>query len=172
MVILNRVFNKIKLQLTRKYYGVNCFIDQQVRIEKVTNFQADKSSALYHGAYIQNPKGSFKIGCNSHLGAFCYVNVVEGNCTIGNDVSIGPGTKIIVYSNHYEKGKKNTEVRICKDISIGNDVFIGANCTILPGSTIEDKVIVGAGSVVKGILKSNFIYIGILAKPLKRIDEL
>jgi len=85
---------------------------------------------------------------------------------IGDDVAVGPGTKIIAYSNHYSKGKKITEERIVADIVIGNNVFIGANCSILPGTTIRDNVIVGAGSVVKGTLPSNAIYAGVPCKKL------
>lgn len=154
-------FLKIKLK--------GCFIDKAVRISDKKNFFPEEKTALYHGTYIQNTTGKFFIGNNSHLGAYCFVNVVRGNCKIGNHTSIGPGVKIIVYSNHFEKGKLNTEVRICKDVVIGNNVFIGANCTILPGVIIEDNVVVGAGAVVKGKLKKNGIYVGIPAKLIKSI---
>ncbi|MEW6380566.1 MAG: acyltransferase [bacterium] len=107
------------------------------------------------------------MGNNSHLGAFCYVNVCFGTVTIGDDVAIGPGTKIIAYSNHYQYGKKITEVRITEDVTIGNNVFIGANCIILPGTIIPDNTIVGAGSVVKGKLESNSIYGGVPCKRIK-----
>lgn len=43
---------------------------------------------------------------------------------------------------------------------IGNNVFIGANTTILPGSEIGDNCIVGAGSVVRGKLETGYVYSG------------
>lgn len=53
-----------------------------------------------------------------------------------------------------------TDIGILRNIVIGSNVFIGMNTIILPGSTIGDNVIVGAGSVVRGCLKSNSIYAG------------
>lgn len=159
--------SRIAIFLRKKLYKTPCIIDTSVFIKNRKNFLAGQNSALYHACYILNGFGQFQIGANSHLGAFCYVNVQYGKVTIGDDVAIGPGTKIIAYSNHYEFGKKVTNQRITKDIQIKNNIFIGANCTILPGTIICDNVVVGAGSVVKGELESNSIYAGIPCKKLK-----
>ncbi len=86
---------------------------------------------------------------------------------IGEDVAVGPGTKIIAYSNYYHPEKKVTEVKITGDILIKNNVFLGANCTILPGTIINENVIVGAGSLVEGELEANAIYVGIPCKKVK-----
>jgi acetyltransferase-like isoleucine patch superfamily enzyme len=150
--------------LRRKTYKTVCMIDTNVFIRNLNNFRAGERSALYHSCYILNDFGMFRIGSNSHLGAFCYVNVCYGDVEIGNDVAIGPGTRIIAYSNHYEKGKKVTDLRITEGICIGNNVFIGANCTVLPGTIIHDNVIIGAGTVVKGVLNPNAVYGGIPCK--------
>lgn len=151
-------------RLRQKIYRTVCKIDTNVLIKNPNNFRSGHGSALYHACYILNTFGSLRMGNNSHLGAFCYVNVCYGNVTIGDDVAIGPGTKIFAYSNHFEKGKKVTDVRIVNDIVIGNNAFIGANCTILPGTIIHDNVIVAAGAVVKGELASNAMYGGIPCK--------
>lgn len=55
-------------------------------------------------------------------------------------------------------------------ISIGNNVFIGANTTILGGTTIGDNVIVAAGSVVCGDLPSNTVCAGTPAKVIKPLE--
>lgn len=148
-------------------YQTPCMIDTNVYITRKKNFTADTGSALYHACYILNNNGSFLLGRNSHLGPFCYVNAYYGEVHIGEDVAIGPGTKIIAYSNHYQAGKKVTNEKIIKNIFIGNNVFIGANCTILPGTTIHDNVIVGAGSIVKGELDTNSVYAGIPCRKIK-----
>ncbi len=154
--------------LRKKIIRTQCGIDTNVLIKNRNNFTAGEGSYLYHGCYILNSNGKFILGNNSHLGAYCFINVAYGTVCIGDDVAIGPGTKIFAYSNHFEREKRVTEVRINKDIIIKNNVFIGANCTILPGTTINDNVIVGAGSVIKGNLESNCIYAGV---PCKRIKE-
>jgi len=142
-------------------------IDTNVFIKNKKNFISGHGSCLYHSCYILNINGKFVIGNNSHLGAFCYVNVCYGKVTIGDDVVVGPGTKIIAYSNHYQHGKKVTEEKITRDVVIKNNVFVGANCTILPGTIINKNIIVGAGSVVKGELEANCIYAGVPCKKIK-----
>lgn len=49
-------------------------------------------------------------------------------------------------------------------INIGNNVFIGYGCIILPNTNIGNNVIIGAGSVVKGDVPDNSVYAGVPAK--------
>ena len=155
-------------RIRRKLLKTNAFIDINVTIKNKANISFGEGCALYYGTYILNTYGNVTFGNCSHLGALCYANVHKGNLIIGDDVAIGPGTKIIVYSNHYEKGKKVTDVRLTGDIRIGNNVFIGANCTILPGTVVEDNVIVGSGSMLKGTLEGNCIYAGTPCQIIKK----
>jgi len=155
-------------KIRSRLYGTDCFIDTAVVIKNRRNFEAASHCALYHGTYILNSKGSFKMGSRSHLGAFCFVNACYGKVEIGDDVAIGPGTKIFSYSNHYEDGKKVTESKMTKDVSIGNNVFIGANCSIFPGTVIEDDVVIGAGSVIKGRVEAGGVYAG---SPCRKIKD-
>ena len=56
------------------------------------------------------------------------------------------------------------------DIVIGNDVWIGANSTILPGVTIDDGAIIASGAVVTKNVKKNTIVGGNPAKIIKEIE--
>jgi len=141
-------------------YGTKCTIDTGVIISNPDHFSCDEECALYHGTYVLNGYGYMEMGRRSHLGAMCYVNAQHGGVHLGNGVAIGPQTTLIAYSNHYEKDKYVTDCRIQEDIQIGDNVFIGANCSILPGTRVADNVVVGAGSVVKGELEGNAIYAG------------
>jgi acetyltransferase-like isoleucine patch superfamily enzyme len=82
----------------------------------------------------------------------------KGVCTIGNYVAFGDGIKIIT-SNHnidsvilqYKLAKAigltpKTDTKI--NCSIGHNVWIGDNVIVLPGVTIGNSAIIGAGSVV------------------------
>jgi acetyltransferase-like isoleucine patch superfamily enzyme len=156
----------IAARLRRNALRTEAHIDTGVRVASASRLSLGKGSALYHGCYILNTSGQFTMGERSHLGANCYVNVCHGNITVGDDVAVGPGSSIIAYSNHYEKGRKVSEVRITRDVKIGNNVFIGGNCTVLPGTVIHDNVVVAAGSVVRGELESNAIYGGVPCRPI------
>lgn len=56
-------------------------------------------------------------------------------------------------------------------VKLGNNIFIGMNSLILPNTTIEDNVIIGAGSLVKGYIKANGVYAGNPAKYISSIEE-
>lgn len=56
-------------------------------------------------------------------------------------------------------------------IKVGDNVFIGRGCTILPGAKIHDNVVIGAGSVVVGELESNYVYAGVPARKIKPLED-
>lgn len=54
-------------------------------------------------------------------------------------------------------------------VVIGDDVWIGANCTILPGVTIGHNTVVAAGAVVTKDISDNCVAAGVPAKVIKRL---
>lgn len=93
----------------------------------------------------------------------------DGGVSIGDRTLVGYGTKILS-SNHnvpplpnriFDSGHKKAPV------TIKNDVWIGANCVILPGVTIGEGSIVAAGSIVTKNVPSNVYVGGIPAKIIK-----
>ena len=56
-------------------------------------------------------------------------------------------------------------------IKVGNNVLIGYRAIIMPGVTIGDNVVIGAGSVVTREIPSNCVAVGTPAKPIKTLDE-
>lgn len=92
---------------------------------------------------------------------------------IGDYVMIGEYSSVRDRSHNYvnrqlpfaSQGNSHASIRI------GNNVWVGRGCIILPGTVIEDNVVIGANSVVKGKLFSNHIYAGAPAKMVKRIEE-
>ena len=99
-------------------------------------------------------------GCYTKIGKHCYFNfnlVILDVCpvTIGDNCFFGPNISIITALHSLvakereiyfdaEKGYE-TDREYGKPITIGNNCWIGGNVTILPGVTIHDNVVVGAG---------------------------
>ena len=136
-------------------------------------------------AFIRGPV-YVDYGLFTKIGKNCYFNfnlVILDVCpvTIGDYVHFGPNVSLITALHSLvgeereqyfdeEKGYE-TDREYGKPITIGNHVWIGSNVTILPGVTIEDNVVVGAGSVVTHDLKSGAVYVGNPAHKLKDITE-
>lgn len=56
--------------------------------------------------------------------------------------------------------KPKTDVALVRDISVGNNVFIGKKSIIMPNTKIGNNVIIGAGSVVRGVIPDDSIVVG------------
>ena len=85
---------------------------------------------------------------------------------IGNKVTISTNVTFLTHDNSICKVDSNFTDLFGK-IKIGNNCFIGANTLILPGVTLEDNIIVGAGSVVTKSFKEQDIIIA--GNPARRI---
>lgn len=124
----------------------------------------------YIGWFTQlSPQNGFiKIGSNCTIHSFC-VLLGEGGITIGNDVRIASST-VVVSANHVFEERSVPIWRQgmrAKGICVGNDVWIGANCTILDGIMIGDGAVIAAGSVVNKDVEPFSVVGGIPAKLIK-----
>lgn len=110
---------------------------------------------------------SFKAGNNVsvNLGTHIFGNVVIGNNTMiaPNVMIAGGGHKIELSSVPMIKQESTSR----GGISIGNDVWVGANSVILDGVKIGDGAIIGAGSVVTKDVDNNAIVVGNPAKLMR-----
>lgn len=121
-----------------------------------------------------NPCGSIYFPQNVSLGKNVYFNrgvfiTAHATIEIGNDVLIGPYT--VINSGNHQYIKKEILIRLQghdkKPIIIGNDVWIGANCTILAGVNIGDGAVIAAGSVVTKSVATFTVVAGIPANKIK-----
>ncbi len=101
-----------------------------------------------------------------------------GLIRIGDNVAIASEVLFINHDvmHHVFNGMKEDKYSFYRltlgAIEIGNNVFIGSRCTILPGSKIEDNVIIGAGAVVSGKLSKGGVYAGVPAKRVGDFDTI
>lgn len=110
------------------------------------------------------------IGSNSGIGEGAYITTLA-EIVIGSDVMIGPQVMMLTGGHSFNNPREilASQPPIKKPINIGNDVWIGARVIILPGAVIENRVIVAAGAVVSGRLRSKGVYGGIPARKISDI---
>ncbi len=88
-----------------------------------------------------------------------------GGITIEDDVLVAANSQII--SNNHDP--EEHQILTCKPVVLKRNCWIGAGATILPGVTVGENAIVGAGSVVTKDVEANTVVGGIPAKLIKRL---
>lgn len=84
----------------------------------------------------------------------------ETKVTIGDNVFIGPNVSLYTACHPLDPEDRNSGIEWALPITIGNSVWIGGDVTVLPGVTIGDNVVIGAGSVVTKSFASNCVIAG------------
>lgn len=88
--------------------------------------------------------------------------------SIGDNVTIAPRVHILCHDASTKFTLGYTKIG---RVSTGNNVFVGANTTILPGVFIGDNCIIGANSVLTRSIPSNSVAVGNPCKVIKSYDE-
>lgn len=114
-------------------------------------------------------------GCNIHIGNNFYANfnltiLDEAPVTIGDNAFIGPNVNIYTACHPIDPKERNTSIQWAETVTIGNNVWVGGNSTILPGVTIGDNCVIGAGSVVTKDVAPNTVVGGNPARVIKHIS--
>ncbi|MGR3759091.1 sugar O-acetyltransferase [Roseobacteraceae bacterium NS-SX3] len=127
-------------------HGENCFIE-----------------APFHCAY----------GINITLGSRVYMNA---GCTIldtapvviGDGTMLGPGVKIFCAQHHKERSLRAAGLEKAFPVTLGADVWIGGGAILMPGVSIGEGAIVGAGAVVTRDVPPGSTVAGNPARPLTK----
>jgi len=131
-------------------------------------FKSFGKNIIIHDNVLFKYPSDISIGNNAHFGSGSVI-VGKGGLTIGSDVLVGHGSKIVTTRHNFER----TDISIRQQgissspISIGNDVWLGFNVVILDGSKIGDGCILAAGAIVKGVFERRSILAGVPAKILR-----
>lgn len=133
---------------------------------ELTGKKVDDAFGLFPPFYSDYGK-NITVGKNVFINSGCCFQD-QGGIEIGNGVLIGQQV-VIATLNHGFAPKQRHDL-LPRKVTIGDNVWIGAHATILPGVTIGDNAIIGAGAVVTKDVPSNVVVAGVPAKIIKQIQ--
>lgn len=131
-----------------------------------------KRCSLEHSIYLNAVGGysdgtAIEIGDGSFIGSGCEFNILS-RITIGASCLIASGSRFVDHNHGMNLGSPMKEQpQIHSEITIGADVWIGANCIVLKGVTIGDGAIIAAGSVLTTSVAPYSIYGGVPARLIR-----
>ena len=115
-------------------------------------------------------------GYNISVGKNFYANfnmviLDEAKVTFGANVFIAPDCGFYTAGHPIDPTERNNGLEYAKPITVGDNVWIGAHVSVLPGVTIGDNCVIGAGSVVAGDIPANSIAVGNPCRVIKSITS-
>lgn len=126
--------------------------------------------------YIESPFYANFGGKHVHLGKNVYFNfgvtmVDDTHIYVGDYTMFGPHVTVATAGHPILPELREKAYQYNAPVHIGKNCWLGAGVIILPGVTVGDNVVIGAGSVVTKDLPSNVIAVGNPCKVLREINE-
>lgn len=144
--------------------------------EKRNQLLKQMFAEIGENCYIEPPFHANFGGKHVHFGKNIYANfnltmVDDGHIYVGDYTMFAPGVIVATAGHPILPELRETVYQYNMPVHIGKNCWIGAGAIILPGVTIGDQVVVGAGSVVTKDLPSNVVAVGNPCRVIREISE-
>ncbi len=141
--------------------------------ELLLSLLRDLMGSVGDGTVIM-PRFTCDYGYNLRLGRNVFINYhcIFLDCApidIGDDVQIGPAVQLYTAQHPLDADVRRSGLESARPIRIGSDVWIGGGAVVLPGVTIGERSIVGAGSVVVHPVPADCAVVGNPARIVRRL---
>lgn len=126
--------------------------------------------------YIEPPLHANWGGYHTHFGDNVYVNfnltlVDDTHIYVGDNVMMGPNVVISSGTHPLEPSLREKGLQYNLPIHIERNVWLGAGVIIMPGVTIGENSVIGAGSVVTKDIPANVVAVGSPCRVLREITD-
>lgn len=141
--------------------GMNCIA--RTGIKHKENIYFEPPFHCEYGNHIE-------VGENFYANVNCIMLDV-GKITIGDNVLFGPNVSIYTAGHPIHPESRNSGYEYGIPVTIGSNVWIGGSCVILPGVSIGNNVVIGAGSVVTKDIPDNVCAAGNPCRVIREITD-
>lgn len=198
LLLIDQVQSRLKLELLKNCFldYSKSYIHHSVTFQNIHKIRISRGCQILNNVFMNgksNCETGITLGENVRIRENTYIDSYNGSIVLEDSVFIGPncmiyghggliikkntmiaGHTIIIPSNHnfnnYAmpiRAQGETMLGIC----IGENVWIGANCTILDGVHIGDNSVIGAGSIVTKNIPSYSVAVGNPCKVIKKRSQ-
>lgn len=165
---------KLQLQCLDKLYDFNQ--TRPTELDKRAAMLKEMFAEIGEGCYIEPPFHSNWGGRHCHFGKMVYANfnltcVDDTHIYVGDYTMFGPNVTIATAGHPIQPELRQQGYQYNMPVHIGKNCWLGAGVIVVPGVTIGDNVVIGAGSVVTKDIPSNVVAVGNPCKVLREVNE-
>ena len=163
-----------QLRCLDKLYDFNA--TRPTEMEKREELLKTMLAEVGENCYIEPPFHSNWGGKNVHLGKNVYFNfnvtmVDDTHIYVGDYTMLGPNVVVATAGHPILPELREKALQFNLPVKIGRNCWLGAGVIVLPGVTIGDNTVIGAGSIVTKDIPANVVAVGNPCKVLREINE-
>ena len=165
---------------------------QEAKIEKVNQYNSTPATPeglklrermltemfaeIGENSYVEPPFHSNFGASHVHVGKMFYSNfnltlVDDTHIYIGDNVMFAPNVVIVTAAHPINPDLRRYALQYNQPVHIGNNVWLGTGVMVMPGVTIGDNSVIGAGSVVTKDIPANVVAFGTPCRVIRPISE-
>lgn len=160
------------------------YLDKLYDFNQTRPFELEKRDAMLkemfaeigEDCYIEPPFYANWGGHNVHLGDHVYANfhltlVDDTHIYVGSNTMFAPNVTVATAGHPIEPSLREKAYQYNLPVHIGKNCWIGAGALIMPGVTIGDNTVIGAGSVVTKDIPANVVAVGNPCRVMREIGD-
>ena len=165
---------ELQLQCLDKLYDFN--MTRPTQLDKREEMLKEMFAEIGENCYIEPPLHSNWGGRHVHFGKNVYANfgltlVDDTHIYVGDGTMFGPNCVIATAGHPIDPELRERQLQYNIPVHIGKNCWLGAGVLVMPGVTIGDNSVIGAGSVVTKDIPANVIAVGNPCRVLREIGE-
>ena len=163
-----------QLQCIEKLYDYN--LTRPTEQKKREEMLKDMFAEIGTGCYVEPPLHANWAGKHVHFGRDVYANfgltlVDDTHIYVGDNTMFGPNVVVATAGHPILPEIREQGYQYNMSVTIGKNCWLGAGVLVMPGATIGDNSVIGAGSVVTKDIPANVVAVGNPCKVMREIGE-